>query len=388
MSRRAHRAPLWAVTVLALLVPLVAVPAAQAGTTPDEPFEVVNVTRPQVTGTPAYGEVVAADPGDWEPADAELAYRWLVDGDPVRDADRRRFRPRLKDIGHRLSVEVTATATDPETGEVVSAQERSERVRVVRGTFESRERPTIDGARRYDHTLVVRPGTWTRRPDRVRVQWLRDGRPVKGATGPRHHLGLDDFGKRISVRLTARKEGFRAATAVSRRTVRIMHRVPVRHTVTYRVETRGKIVADLATFRQQAQQTFDDPRGWRGSGVAFRRVTRGGAFVLVLSEASQVPTFSSGCSAQWSCRVGNYVVINQLRWLHASPMWRQQKRSLRDYRHMVVNHETGHWLGHGHRYCPASGALAPVMQQQSKGLAGCRPNPWPTAAERRVPRFG
>ena len=43
-----------------------------------------------------------------------------------------------------------------------------------------------------------------------------------------------------------------------------------------------------------------------------------------------------------------------------------------------------HW---GHRGCPSRGALAPVMQTQSKGLDGCRPNPWPTAAERNVPRF-
>ena len=82
------------------------------------------------------------------------------------------------------------------------------------------------------------------------------------------------------------------------------------------------------------------------------------------------------------------MIINQMRWLNASPMWREQRRSVRDYRHMVVNHETGHWLGHDHAYCSRAGAQAPVMQQQSKGLQGCGPNPWPTAAEWRVPRFG
>jgi hypothetical protein len=169
---------------------------------------------------------------------------------------------------------------------------------------------------------------------------------------------------------------------------RVEHRVPVRHTVTYHVTTRGRISASVATFRRQAQATFEDARGWRRAGVAFRRVPRGGDFTLVLSEASQVPTFSSGCSARWSCRVGRYVIVNQTRWQRASPMWNDAGRSLRDYRHMVVNHETGHWLGHGHRGCTGRGNPAPVMQQQSIALDGCRPNPWPTAPERRSPRFG
>jgi hypothetical protein len=49
---------------------------------------------------------------------------------------------------------------------------------------------------------------------------------------------------------------------------------------------------------------------------------------------------------------------------------------------MVVDHETGHWLGHPHLSCGGRGRLAPVMMQQSKGLDGCRHNPWPLASER------
>ncbi len=154
-----------------------------------------------------------------------------------------------------------------------------------------------------------------------------------------------------------------------------------RRVVTYSVTTRGAVTASMEVFRRQAQETYDDPRGWRAGGVEFRRVRRGGDFTLVLASAGAVPSFSPSCSASWSCRVGRFVIINQYRWRHASFAWNRAGRSIRDYRHLVVNHETGHWLGLGHASCPRRGSKAPVMMQQSKGTGGCRLNPWPLPRE-------
>jgi hypothetical protein len=111
-------------------------------------------------------------------------------------------------------------------------------------------------------------------------------------------------------------------------------------------------------------------------------VRRGGDFTLVLASARAVTPFSSSWSSTWSCRVGRFVIINQLRWKHASPAWNAAGRSTRHYRHLVVNHETGHWLGRGHASCPSGGGKAPVMMQQSKGTGRCRLNPWPLPWER------
>jgi hypothetical protein len=153
---------------------------------------------------------------------------------------------------------------------------------------------------------------------------------------------------------------------------------------TYVVRTKGKIVVDVESFAAQAAQTYADRRGWAAAHRRFQRVSSGGAFTLVLAEASQVPTYSSVCSSTYSCRVGRYVIINQNRWRYATSVFRKAGGSVRDYRHMVVNHETGHWLGNGHAYCGGDGQLAPVMQQQSKGLNGCRINPWPKSSEIRA----
>ncbi len=94
-----------------------------------------------------------------------------------------------------------------------------------------------------------------------------------------------------------------------------------------------------------------------------------------------MPSFSSGCDVEWSCRVGRSVIINDKRWVDASAAWNASGGTLRDYRHMVVNHEVGHWLGHGHLHCAGAGQLAPVMQQQSIDLEGCKFNPWPLTSE-------
>lgn len=151
--------------------------------------------------------------------------------------------------------------------------------------------------------------------------------------------------------------------------------------VTYTVSTKGHTASNLAEFAMQANQTLNDSRGWSQLGLAFQQVETGGDFNLILSEASQVPSFSSGCSAAWSCRVGVSVIINDDRWQYGTPAWNGAGGNIRDYRHMVINHEVGHWLGHGHAGCSAPGSYAPVMLQQSIDLQGCKFNPWPLASE-------
>ncbi len=242
--------------------------------------------------------------------------------------------------------------------------------------------PSYDGVRRFGRTLVAAPGRWSPAPAKVRYQWLRDGVPIEGADRRRYEIRPADVEHRLRLQVTASAPGY-ADTVTLVKVGRVKHRVDVRRTVRYSVRVKGRVGGGVEVFTAQAQQTFDDPRGWRGKGVRFVRVRNGGAMTLWLSEARLVPSFSSGCSAQWSCRVGRNVIINVQRWRHASPAWNAAKRSLRDYRHMVVNHETGHFLGYGHSSCPGRGQLAPVMMQQSKGTQGCRFNPWPTQRELR-----
>ncbi len=153
-------------------------------------------------------------------------------------------------------------------------------------------------------------------------------------------------------------------------------------TVTYSVSSNGATRGNVQEFAQLANATLNDPRGWSQLDAKFVQVSSGGMFRLVLSQAALLPSYSaSGCLVDWSCTVGNMVIINDDRWMGATDSWNQAGGSLRDYRHMVVNHEVGHWLGHGHSSCGGAGQPAPLMQQQSMDLQGCRFNPWPLPSE-------
>jgi hypothetical protein len=150
-------------------------------------------------------------------------------------------------------------------------------------------------------------------------------------------------------------------------------------TITYDVRTRGSVHADLGVFKRVAAETLNDRRGWSlGGSIRYRQVASGGTFTLWLAAPAELPRFSPVCSSQYSCRVGRHVVINDARWRTGTSAW----RDVAEYRHYVINHELGHWLGRGHATCPAAGGRAPVMQQQSIGLRGCVINTWPLASEK------
>lgn len=155
----------------------------------------------------------------------------------------------------------------------------------------------------------------------------------------------------------------------------------------YCVSTKGDVGG--ADVQQQFEniifRTLNDSRGWPRAGATFTYSADSGHcdFVVYLAQPSLMTTFSGNCSDQYSCRVGNDVIVNEARWNGATVQMLQAGMSLDRYRSMVINHEVGHRLGHidNEVTCPAPNAMAPLMQEQSMDLRGCTPNEWPTDSE-------
>ncbi|GAA1574574.1 DUF3152 domain-containing protein [Kribbella karoonensis] len=153
----------------------------------------------------------------------------------------------------------------------------------------------------------------------------------------------------------------------------------VRDKLTYRVEIEQGVTVNGAAVAAKIHQTLTDPRGWQAlHPVSFERTDKPDADLRIilatpaLTDKLCLPLDTGG---EVSCRVEDRVVLNAKRWVYAIPAYNGQVELYRSY---LVNHEVGHALGHGHSTCTTPKTPAPVMMQQTKGLAGCLPNAWPT----------
>ncbi|MGQ5635237.1 MULTISPECIES: DUF3152 domain-containing protein [unclassified Streptomyces] len=156
---------------------------------------------------------------------------------------------------------------------------------------------------------------------------------------------------------------------------------------TYRVDVEQGLGLDGKLFAEAVQKTLNDDRSWAHGGArTFERISSGKPdFVITLA--------SPGTTATWCAKSGldttednvscdsaatERVMINAYRWAQGSKTYGDK---IHAYRQMLINHEVGHRLGHGHVTCQKNGELAPVMQQQTKFLdhdgIHCLPNPWP-----------
>ncbi|MEU7926918.1 DUF3152 domain-containing protein [Micromonospora sp. NPDC049107] len=149
----------------------------------------------------------------------------------------------------------------------------------------------------------------------------------------------------------------------------------LRYRVAVERDIHGLAAGDIATA---ITATLNDPRGWTAGGDwRLRRVGAGDSadFTIYLATPGTRDTLCQDVPDGYtSCRSGDKVVLNVARWVSSVPNY---GTSLTTYRQYMVNHEVGHRLGFGHERCPGSGRPAPVMQQQTLGLHGCRANAWP-----------
>lgn len=157
--------------------------------------------------------------------------------------------------------------------------------------------------------------------------------------------------------------------------------------IRYGVKLEDGTGLDVQRIATEIDGILRDRRGWISSGEAsFQRVDSPPFDMLV--HVVSPGTTDKLCGAwgldtrgQVNCANRPDLVVNVRRWIELSEQYPDRPA---DYHALIINHEVGHVLGHGHRGCPGRGKPAPAMMQQIKGLKGCRANPWVYDGEGRV----
>ena len=148
---------------------------------------------------------------------------------------------------------------------------------------------------------------------------------------------------------------------------------------TYTIEVERGI--DLApyggndSFASLVDNTLAEPRGWAASGqVSLQRVDSNAdnpdiRITLATPDTVHRAEFC-GFSIKYesSCWRSSEqrVMINLARWVRGAVAF---GGDMGNYRAYAINHEIGHAFGRDHVGCPKNGDLAPVMMQQTFGVA-------------------
>lgn len=167
----------------------------------------VDVAPPQVSGSVSADRVVSVSATDGASGVAVREYRldgggWLAWTAPLQ----------LDGLAH--TVEFRATDVAGNTSPVKTLSVEAAPTPVPAAPVATAP-PVVAGVPAVGRTLTASPGGWDQGGLTYAYQWLRDGVPVPGATGPKLLLGAADLGHRIAVQVTASRAGGAAGVARS-----------------------------------------------------------------------------------------------------------------------------------------------------------------------------
>lgn len=255
-----------------------------------KPFQVA------LHGAAEVGSTLSAD-GDW-PVDALTTFTWLRDGHRIASAESSSYNVSTADLGHRISVSVTASrpgyldasSTSGPTSPVVAASG---------GVTPPPTPPTVSagtawitGAFRVGKPVSAVTRGWGS-GTRFLYQWLRDGVAIPGAQHRSYTATADDLGKTLSLRVIGSADRKVSVSRVTKAhtvaigrlgtgktriagTIRAGHRLSASVSgygkgvrISYRWTSRGAVIGTSSTVRLHAAQ--------RGTRVQLQvRITKPG----------------------------------------------------------------------------------------------------------------
>ncbi|MFT4280106.1 hypothetical protein [Microbacterium sp.] len=153
---------------------------------------------PKISGKTVIGSVLTASPGTWAPG-TTLSYQWYVGDMAMVGANRPTYRLDDRAVDQPIRVKVTAKRAGYDAVSVTSAPTQRA-VRIPQATV-------YGDMAVYGTVAVDFDNTW-RKGTTLSYRWLRDGKPISGASSWRYVLKKSDLGHRVTARVTAKIPGY------------------------------------------------------------------------------------------------------------------------------------------------------------------------------------
>lgn len=247
---------------------------------------------PKIGGQVRAGATVSVSRGTWTPAASSYGYQWRLDGAAIRGATGSKFTIPSTYVGKKLSVTVTGARTGYTKKSVTSA------ATTVLRSYSRTTAPTVSGTARIGSVLrLASRGTWTPTPSSWTYQWKANGVSIPGATGSAFRLTSAEYGKKITLRITAVRSGYYRTPRTSAATAAVgAPSAVLTKDGTYRVGTSiapGTYVAsgtaDGCLWERRAD-SGSSPSGIITDGVGYGQV-------IVTIQSTDAYFYTQGCGS-------------------------------------------------------------------------------------------
>lgn len=170
-----------------------------------------------ISGRLRVGETLSAQGLDWvnwmgdKPAGYATTYVWTRNGNAIKGATAGTYRLTAKDQGKKIQVAEYPRAT----GYATTSYARSAATGKIRIGRLTTTRPRIGGKAKVGNRVVARAKGWTN-ATKFSYQWFLGTKAIKGATKKKLRVTRSMRGKKLVVKVTGKKAGYKKATVKSR----------------------------------------------------------------------------------------------------------------------------------------------------------------------------
>lgn len=227
----------------------------------------ITTGTPTISGTARIDETLTADPGTWESQPVNLTYQWKRDGAAIPGATATTYTLVGADVGRVITVAVTGS----KNGHQRTTNESAATAPAVAESLTGTPTPTVSGSPVFDSVLTADAGTWAPALVELRLQWLRNGTPISGATASTYRLTTADVGATVSVSVTGRKSGYLPVTRTSTPTAKVAAKTLTSPTPTVSGSAKqsSRLTAVSGTWTSGTKLAYQ----WRRDGAAIGGAT-------------------------------------------------------------------------------------------------------------------